>query len=302
MRGSVEAGWRAPGEVRCVRAGGEWKMKPISRRRSRVSGSAAAAALWLIGASPILAVCPPDSLQVGPACVDRFEASVWMTSNATLINRIKAGSVSLAELQKLGATQITGCEFPASCSENGSGCANLYAVSVKGVIPEHCANWFRAAAICRNSGQRLMTNQEWQVAALGTPDPGTDDHVNDCNVDPAGPGVTPTGARVSCRSEVGVYDMVGNVVEWVAEWGILSSFGNNWNKISPAFGDDVSQMGNVDPLTSIYAGLPGGVLRGGSFAISSAGYGPGAGVYAIDRNGSPASAGDGSAAGFRCGR
>lgn len=186
--------------------------------RDGASVLAGALGCWVLSATSVLALCPVDSLPVGRTCVDRFEASVWQTTNATLISKIKAGNVTLADLQRYGAVQITDCEFPRPCADNGSSCLDLYAVSIKDVIPEHCANWFRAAAICRNSAKRLPTNQEWQVAALGTPDPGTDDHVSDCNIDPAGTGISKTGARVKCRSEMGVYDMVGNVLEWVAEW------------------------------------------------------------------------------------
>src|SRR4051812_40618467 len=43
--------------------------------------------------------CPPDSALVGGTiCVDKYEASVWETTNASVIAKIKAGTVTLADL------------------------------------------------------------------------------------------------------------------------------------------------------------------------------------------------------------
>jgi hypothetical protein len=96
--------------------------------------------------------------------------------------------------------------------------------------------------------------------------------------------------------------MVGNVIEFVADWGALATTGATWNVFIPGFGGDVSNMGG-SPAGTIY-GLPGTTLRGGSFAIApnSGGTGELAGVYAIDQNGAPNSIGDATAAGFRCAR
>jgi formylglycine-generating enzyme required for sulfatase activity len=167
------------------------------------------------------------------------------------------------------------------------------------VIPARSINYFIAAAACRNSGKRLPSNAEWQVAALGTPDPWPqDDAANQCNLET--PAVSLTGSRAKCVSDVGAFDMVGNVIEFVADWGPLATTGNNWDAFIPGFGGDVSNIGG-SPNGTIY-GLPGTTLRGGSFAIvpNSGGTGPLAGVYAIDQNGAPNSIGDASAAGFRC--
>ena len=94
--------------------------------------------------------------------------------------------------------------------------------------------------------------------------------------------------------------MVGNVIEFVADWGPLATTGTNWDVFIPGFGGDVSNMGG-SPNGTVY-GLPGTTLRGGSFAMvpNSGGTGERAGVYAIDQNGAPNSIGDASAAGFRC--
>ncbi len=169
------------------------------------------------------------------------------------------------------------------------------------MIPARSINYFIAAAACRNSGKRLPTNAEWQAAALGTPDPWSqDDPANQCNLD--SPSIALTGSRSKCVSDVGAFDMVGNVIEFVADWGALATTGTNWDVFIAGFGGDVSNMGG-SPNGPIY-GLPGTTLRGGSFAIipNSGGTGERAGVYAIDQNGAPNSIGDATAAGFRCGK
>jgi hypothetical protein len=56
-------------------------------------------------ADAALAQCPPDSVEVGPLCVDKFETSVWSTTNPGLIKRINDGVVRLAQLEAAGATQ-----------------------------------------------------------------------------------------------------------------------------------------------------------------------------------------------------
>src|SRR5262245_11475774 len=143
--------------------------------------------LAMLASSLVLAACPNDSVQSGPLCVDKYEASAWKTDNPVLIDKIQRGTVSLRELIAGGAMQLgTGtsegnavCDYGTACDQTGGGCTSVFAVSIPDVIPAQCVNWFMAAAICRNAGKRLLTNQEWQVAALGTPDPGTDDGVAD---------------------------------------------------------------------------------------------------------------------------
>ncbi len=263
----------------------------------------AGASLSLVLSSPVFAQCPSGMVVSGSTCVDKYEASVWKITNRHCISLVKQGK-KLPPQCLTGAVQvgINGVDYTdAQCLFNGGGCKNIFALSLPGVIPARSINYFIAAAACRNSRKRLPTNAEWQAAALGTPDPWPqDDAANQCNLET--PSVSLTGARGKCVSDVGTFDMVGNVIEFVADWGPLATTGNNWDVFIPGFGGDVSNMGG-SPNGTIY-GLPGTTLRGGSFSIvpNSGGTGPLAGVYAIDQNGAPNSIGDASAAGFRCAR
>jgi formylglycine-generating enzyme required for sulfatase activity len=233
--------------------------------------------------------------------MDKYEASVWDLApvpsgrtKAKLVSMIQSGTATLASLQSAGAVQrgLADGDLDANgCSVTGNGCVQVYAVSIPGVTPSAFINWFQAAAAARNSLKRLPTNQEWQVAALGTPDTGTDDGSTTCTMaDTVSPAVTATGSRSSCVSDVGAFDMVGNLEEFVADWGDVSDGCTAW---SPTFGGDLSCFGGP-PGAGGTRNLPAALIRGGGR------FGSQAGVFAVVAQGDPSA----SAAfiGFRCAR
>jgi hypothetical protein len=176
------------------------------------------------------AACASDSVESGTVCVDKYEASVWYvppvntTLTNALIRRIRNGNVTLGNLTSpaavaAGVVQVglSAALDPnsdlalAGCPVTAEGCLNVYAVSIAGVRPATGLTWEQAAAAARNSQKRLPTNQEWQVAALGTPEGSTCPNTDDATV-------APTGSHPLYVSDVGAFDMVGNVFEWVADW------------------------------------------------------------------------------------
>lgn len=110
------------------------------------------------------------------------------------------------------------------------------AVSQAGVPPGQ-VTWHGARAACAAAGKRLCTAQEWRTACAGTPPVDDDasgsilddflegrlypygDHHKDnwCyeggNREKSKP--RPTGRMAGCRSPEGVYDLAGNMAEWV---------------------------------------------------------------------------------------
>jgi formylglycine-generating enzyme required for sulfatase activity len=268
----------------------------------RVSGGLAVVAivgLWLGLAAPAWAerkTCPPDAVRVGPTCVDTYEASVWDVppANTGLINKIKKGTATLADLTAGGATQVSpssSCSptFPGTFPATGNWTAPLYAVSIPGVHPTACVSWFQAEQACALSGKRLLTNQEWQRAAAGTPDPGNSDNgTTDCNVITAG-GPVNTGSRSACVSSWGAFDMVGNVWEWVADWGSVAAGCTTW---SAGFGSDDSCIGGD---AANVATLPGALIRGGRWMDGSF-----AGVFSVAGTVVPSNTF--ASVGFRCAR
>jgi len=97
--------------------------------------------------SPAAAACPRDSVLAGTICIDKYEASVWKTSDRSLINKIQKGTVTLHDLAKAGASQLgltAGDLIVNGCPATGNGCTDFYAVSIEGVTPAAFISWFQA--------------------------------------------------------------------------------------------------------------------------------------------------------------
>lgn len=200
---------------------------------------------------------------VGGWCVDKYEASVWSTATGGT---------------QYGVNGVGNDDYPVACTDIGSGCLNVvYARSVAAVKPSTYATWFQSAMACANAGKELLPNAVWQTAALGTPDPGTDNSV--CNVASYGTPMN-TGALGTCVSNFGVFDMAGNVWEWVADWGAYAGTSGAWM--------------NDYVWASVTTGVPA-VLRGGDWVAGAS-----AGVFAFGAHNGPSLVGYN--VGFRCGR
>ena len=101
------------------------------------------------------------------------------------------------------------------------------------VPPTICVSWFQAEQACAIANKRLLTNQEWQRAASGTPDTGSPV----CNV---GSWIGPTGSFLGCVSKWGIADMVGNAFEWVADWTPRASGCQTWLGVGEGLFDSTS--------------------------------------------------------------
>jgi hypothetical protein len=249
-------------------------------------------------ANPVGISCPGNDendimVRVGPLCVDRFEASVWSTAG--------------------GGTQLgTGNNGNIPCENNGNDCSigadtPIFARSVQGVIPTDNITWFQAQQACANSGKRLLSNAEWQMAAAGSPDPGElgADTANYCNTFSGEKAETGSslGGTEPCLSNWDVADMVGNVNEWTADWmagtatpptGAEQNDDNRHNNEDYGLDAAISIQRALQPFSE-GTKFPAAIYRGGGYGAHDS-----AGVFLINASWSPALAAD--AVGFRCAR
>jgi hypothetical protein len=219
-----------------------------------------------LGLLRLVAGCPPDSVRVGSVCIDEHEASVWEVpaANGPLIQKIQLGTVTLAELQAGGAQRgVNSDDFGTDCPDTGNGCVNHYAVSIAGVAPSRFLTWFQATAAARNAGKRLPTSAEWQAAALGTPDP-VSPGSEDCHT--LGVGPVQTGSRASCVSDMGTFDMVGNLIEWVGDWAPAVS-GTCGGELFAGTGDNNCMAGTTQTPGAAALARGGGFINGTSAGV-----------------------------------
>jgi hypothetical protein len=174
-----------------------------------------------------------EMIWVGGVCIDKYEASIWDAP--------------------VGGNQVIGAVASDYCDPDGQDCDSIWARSVAGVEPARFITWFQAQQALANSGKRLPTNAEWQMAVRGTPDD------TNCNVMTGT--VSNTGTFGNCISDWGAFDMVGNLWEWVADWAPYSTACPGWGTFSD---DDMCLAG----ASIIFLG-PGALMRGGFFGDST---------------------------------
>ena len=169
----------------------------------------------------------------------RLNAVINNTQAGALKTAVDANTAAITTINTTNATQtndianLQGGVPGATCAGNpavtgdamvrvGPICVDKYeakivtgtAQSVAGDTPTTSVDWITAAQACAKAGKRLLTIAEWQVAAAGT-------NAANCNTTSAA--LVPNSASSTCVSTLGAVNMVGNAVEWVADWSGLAN-------------------------------------------------------------------------------
>lgn len=176
---------------------------------------------------------PVHAVSLSPFCIDRTEVTVAMYKSCSDAGRCpRAGST--VDWPSISAREKK--VYSALCNEG---------IAERGDHPINCVTWEMAKAYCGSIEGRLPTSAEWEFAVRG-PDgrvyPWGDDppdrlRLNACGTEctrwGAAHGETfdvmhreddgyattsPVGSFPLGRSRYGLDDVIGNVMEWVADW------------------------------------------------------------------------------------
>ena len=237
-----------------------------------------------------------EMVKVGDFWVDRYEASVWADADCTtgIREHVPYGSESTAYTDAFPFHgQIYNFED------------QLFACSVSDVRPSRWLTWFQAQSACAASGKHLITNAEWQAAVVGTVDPRSiTADVGACRTDAELSGPRPTGqagaspgGEGSCISLWGAEDMIGNLIEWTADWYGQGGDSDDGFQPDEYFDDEYSNVDTAEGHGDIATSFPSAGLRGGSWEN-----GTGAGAFSLDLTNSPAATNRNYRIGFRCAR
>lgn len=178
-------------------------------------------------------------------------------------------------------------------------------VSRPHVTPWRNVTQVQAHNACVRAGKRLLSSDEWYKVALGTSDQTSALSGEHCNIaSNRADGAAPTGSGMRCVSDVGAYDMIGNVWEWVD--GVVARGVWDGQEVPPTgyvqavnlhgmpitTGTAIDERFNGDRFWSDHD-IDAGLMRGGYYASEG-----NAGVHTVYAASPPIFYGD--AVGFRC--
>lgn len=155
---------------------------------------------------------PPHPVQLDAFCIDKYEVTLRRYEDC--VDDGVCSPDGLEHEQRDFQTVVN--HYPDQCWPDRDACPE-FAVNAK--------NYWQAQAYCAYSGGRLCTEAEWERAASGPgpekpshpwgDEPPTSDRVN---IPSVGSGyVDPVDSHAAGQSAEGVYNLAGNVYEWVRD-------------------------------------------------------------------------------------
>ena len=164
--------------------------------------------------------CPEDMAEVvvkgKTVCIDKFENYIIAYKSSGEMYKY---SPKVEALKKVDGRFVPGNVFEENDLKD-----KIYARSTKGIIPVDNVSWIEADIACRNSKKRLCRKDEWEAACSdgkGQPYPyGNEYKEEKCNGYENGMkksflSVLPAGHMLECKNSNGVFDLSGNLWEWV---------------------------------------------------------------------------------------
>lgn len=183
--------------------------------------------------------CPPEMAQVtrpqGKFCIDRWEASLDERTRAggsrpwpgnQLVRGHESELVAVSVSGRKPQAYISGAQAARACANAGKRLCEIDEW-VRACRGPHGKTYpygdQRRPDVC-NDRYRVLTAHPVQTLFERFAPPGTDrkrmwetEWMNDPRLYELPQSVEPAGARSGCRSEYGVYDLVGNLHEWLAD-------------------------------------------------------------------------------------
>jgi len=160
---------------------------------------------------------PAHEVLLDPYCIDQYEVTVERYEACVRAGVCDPGQLECTLMPNTMDYRTKVNHYPEECDNRGELCPNY---------PVNCKSYEQASIYCQWIGRRLCTEAEWERAA-GGPGPGKRVHpwgsetgdATRANTSLDGPGnLMPVDSYPKGVSAAGVYNLTGNVYEWVSDF------------------------------------------------------------------------------------